>query len=64
MARCRDLRQLKITGVDDYDDLRRIVKSNSRAIDFYVANGQAEEMPKQSVRFAAKQKEKFQNLMA
>ena len=61
-TRCRDLRQLKISGVDSYESLRRVVKSNWRAIDFHVEHGQ--EMPAASKRFAKKQKEKFLNLIA
>ena len=51
---------LKISGVDGYDGLRRVVKSNWRAIEFNVKHG--EEMPPASKRFATKQREKFNNL--
>lgn len=60
VTRCRDLRMLKISGLNGYDDLRRVVKSNWRAIDFHVQHGQ--EMPASSKRFAAKMKEKFEKL--
>ena len=62
MTRCRDLRQLKVSGLDGYDSLRRVVKSNWRAIDFHVRHGQ--EMPASSKRYAAKEKAKFDNLTA
>jgi len=64
VTRCRDLRQLKITGVDDFDSLRRKVKSNWRAIDFYVQRGEARFLSMASKNFAAKEKEKFMNMAA
>ena len=60
VTRCRDLRQLKISGINGYGDLRRVVKSNWRAIDFHVKHGQR--MPESSKRYAAKQKQTFLNL--
>ena len=62
VTRCRDLRQLKISGLDGYDSLRRVVKSNWRAIEFHVKHG--EEMPAASKRFAAEQRGRFDNLMS
>jgi hypothetical protein len=61
VTRCRDLRMLKISGIDGYASLRRVVKSNWRAIEFNVKQGI--EMPASSKRFAQKQREKFDNLI-
>ena len=61
VTRCRDLRMLKISGIDGYASLRRVVKSNWRAIEFNVKHGI--EMPASSKRFAQKQREKFDNLI-
>ena len=60
VTRCRDLRMLKISGVDGYEGLRRKVKSNWRAIEFMVEHGQ--QMPAASKRYAAKERQKFDNL--
>ena len=62
VTRCRDLRMLKISGIEGYDDLRRTVKSNWRAIEFNMKNGQP--VPASSKRYAIKQREKFDNLIA
>jgi len=62
VTRCRDLKMLKISGVNDYNDLRRLVKSNWRGIYFYIQHN--EWMPATSVRYAKKEKEKFDNLTA
>ena len=61
VTRCRDLRMLKISGIDGYASLRRVVKSNWRAIEFNVKQGI--EMPASSKLFAQKQREKFDNLI-
>ena len=61
VTRCRDLRMLKVSGIDGYASLRRVVKSNWRAIEFNVKHGI--EMPASSKRFAQKQREKFDNLI-
>lgn len=62
VTRCRDLRQLKISGIDGFKELRHKVKSNWQAVHFHVQHGQ--DMPPASVKYAAKQKEKFDNLLA
>ena len=44
VTRCRDLRQLKISGLEEGNEaLRKVVKSCWRAINFHVQHGQ--EMP-------------------
>ena len=40
VTRCRDLRILKVSGIDGYDDLRRTVRSNWRAIEFNMKHSQ------------------------
>ena len=39
VTRCRDLRQLKLSGVDSFAELRRIVKSSWRVLWFLKENG-------------------------
>ena len=61
-TRCRDLGQLKIVNLFGYEGLRRVVKSNWRAVDFMVTHGEA--VPAASKRYAAKAKKQFLNLIA
>ena len=62
VTRCRDLRMLKISGLEGYDDLRRTVKSNWRAIEFNMKHGQP--VPASSQRYARKQRDKCDNLIS
>ena len=53
---------LKISGLNGFHGLRKVVHSNWRAVDFYLEHGQP--VPQFSARFAKKEKAKFANLTA
>ena len=61
-TRCRDLQMLKISGLNGFQGLRKVVHSHWRAIDFYLEHGQP--VPEYSARFARKEKAKFDHLTA
>ena len=60
VTRCRDLHQLKITGVDTFSDLRRIVKSSWRVLWFLSKHGV--QMPRLSQAYANKERATFERL--
>ena len=62
MSRCRELANLKVTGLNGFADLRRVVKSNWRAIHFHLQHNQP--MPQSSESYARSQLLRFQTLMA
>ena len=60
VTRCKDLRQLKITGVETFSDLRRVVKSSWRVLWFLKENGVR--LPAMSRAFAEKERAAFERL--
>ena len=60
VTRCRDLRQLKISGVDSFQELRRIVKSNWRVLWFLNEHGVP--LPRLSKAYAEKERSAFERL--
>ena len=58
VTRCRDLRQLKITGVETFAELRRVVKSSWRVLYFLSKHGVV--VPRMSLAYAEKEHAAFQ----